>query len=359
MVAAGSEFVCAVLTDNTSLVCWGYNLHGQLGYGHTEDIGDNEPVRSAGFVQWQAPLPTPSVTPSVAATPSKSPSTASSPSMSAAATVSASPSKSSSASPTPVLPLQIAQVYAGFSHTCILTNNGSAMCWGINSDGQLGYGHSNNVGDDELPFAAGFVNTGSVPIGQLACGYGHTCALTTNGSVLCWGSNSLGQLGYGHTSTIGDDEVPATAGYVRLPAAVVAVQVVVGQFHSCALAPNGSVACWGYNREGELGLGHNNSIGDAVLPSSAGFVKLGGVAVTRLGSGPIALHTCALVANGSAICWGWNVYGQLGYGHTNSIGDNDYPSSAGFVNSGSLAAFDDIGAGYYHTCGLYTNKNVK
>ena len=77
----------------------------------------------------------------------------------------------------------------------------------------LGYGHTNNIGDDETPASAGDVNVGGVVVG-LGLGRYHTCALLDGGSVRCWGHNNYGQLGYGHTTPIGDDEPPASAGDV-------------------------------------------------------------------------------------------------------------------------------------------------
>jgi alpha-tubulin suppressor-like RCC1 family protein len=250
--------------------------------------------------------------------------------------------------------MQIVDVVAGGVHTCILTNNGSVVCWGENAYGQLGYGHNATVGDDEMPFTVGFVNSGSVPIAQLAAGYRHTCALTSNGSVLCWGFNLYGQLGYGHNKIIGDNEYPVSAGYVLLPGAISVKQLVAGLYHTCVLATNGSVACWGYNTQGQLGLGHANMIGDNELPSSSAFAQLG-VGIQSIGSGPVALHTCAISTNGSALCWGCNTYGQLGYGHVNNVGDNEYPSAAGFISAGSLIVFFDVRAGYGHTCASFAN----
>jgi alpha-tubulin suppressor-like RCC1 family protein len=255
--------------------------------------------------------------------------------------------------------LQITDVVAGGYHTCILTNDGRIVCWGMNFAGQLGYGHTNTLGDNENPYQASYVNTNGVPVVQLAAGFHYTCALTVNGSVLCWGLNTYGQLGYGHTNNIGDDELPSTAGYVQLPGGITVMQVVAANRHTCALAQNGSVACWGYNQEGELGLGNTNQIGDDEAPSSAGFTKLT-FAVSLLGTGPAAAHTCAVTANGSAICWGRNDFGQLGYGHVNNIGDNQYPTStAGFVNAGVLVAFASVRCGWLFTCGRYSNGSVK
>jgi alpha-tubulin suppressor-like RCC1 family protein len=253
----------------------------------------------------------------------------------------------------------LVDVVAGNYYTCVLTNNGSTMCWGLNNYGQLGYGHTVTIGNDELPFVAGFVNTGMVAVAQLAAGAYHTCALTINGSVLCWGSNGAGQLGYGNLNDIGDNELPVSAGYVQFSGTATIVQVTAGAYFSCSLTSFGSVTCWGFNGNGELGLGHTSNIGDNELPSVVGFINLGGAVVTRLSTGLLAGHTCALIANGSAICWGSNSNGQLGYGHVGSVGDDEYPYQAGFVSVGASVVFSDIRAGGFHTCGLTTNGSVK
>jgi hypothetical protein len=353
-VGAGDLHACAITADNVSLSCWGLNTNGQLGYGGTASVGDNEYPSQAGFVQWQAPSPSPtsSATPSTTATPSKSLSVTSS------SSTSVTPSATASATLVPVLPLQIAQVSAGQSHTCILVNNGSVMCWGQNDNGKLGYGHGNIIGDDEYPFSAGFVDTGSVPIRQISVGQSHSCALTTNGSVMCWGYNSYGALGYGHVNNIGDNELPASAGYVRVPGGVSATQVIACCVHTCSLAANGSVSCWGFNSNGNLGLGHTNHIGDDEHPSAAGYAVLG-LPIKLLSSGPLSQHTCALATNSSVVCWGFNGDGQLGYGHVNNIGDNEYPSSVGYVRAGVIFVFADIRSGFSHTCALDTVGRVK
>ena len=88
-------------------------------------------------------------------------------------------------------------------------------CWGYNFAGQLGYGHTSNIGDNEAPAAAGDVEVGGVVM-QLVAGVYHTCALMESGAVRCWGHNQYGQLGYGHTDFIGNDEVPSSAGDVPI-----------------------------------------------------------------------------------------------------------------------------------------------
>jgi alpha-tubulin suppressor-like RCC1 family protein len=82
--------------------------------------------------------------------------------------------------------------------------NGEVRCWGPNTWGQLGYGHTNTIGDDELPSSVAPVNLGGKAI-HIAVGYGHTCAQMQDGALRCWGHNASGALGYGHTDHIGDE----------------------------------------------------------------------------------------------------------------------------------------------------------
>ena len=103
-------------------------------------------------------------------------------------------------------------------------------------------------------------------VAQLVAGYGHTCALFTNGAVKCWGENSYGQLGLGDTKNRGysaaemGDALPT----VNLGFGRTVVQLVAGEYHTCALFTDGAVKCWGYNFNGELGLGLNYQFGDSV-----------------------------------------------------------------------------------------------
>jgi alpha-tubulin suppressor-like RCC1 family protein len=258
----------------------------------------------------------------------------------------------------------ISQVVAGYNRTCILTSLGDVMCWGdalattpsvpsTAFSSPLGYHNLDTIGDNEMPYTAGFVNT-QTAFASITLGGFHVCGVAGNGSVMCWGSGSWGQLGYGNTNDIGDDEYPYEAGFVDVGDNELSA-VTAGQFHTCGLTTVGAVLCWGQGDTGRLGYGSFNTIGENETPGSAGFVPLG-VAVVYIASGVSAQHTCALTANGSAICWGSNGFGQLGYGHTSSIGDDEYPSAAGFVNTG--VALSEIHAGPIHTCGLTTAGNV-
>jgi len=107
----------------------------------------------------------------------------------------------------------------------------------------------------------------------VATGNNHTCSLGVDNKVYCWGLGSLGALGHGNLDNIGDDE-PATLSnsLVNIPN-VEFSQINGGVNHTCALEKSaGKVMCWGYNTSGELGLGHTDSIGDNELPSE--FITL-------------------------------------------------------------------------------------
>ncbi|MEZ5160050.1 MAG: RCC1 domain-containing protein [Marmoricola sp.] len=160
----------------------------------------------------------------------------------------------------------------------------------------------------------------------IAAGREHTCAVTSTGAVRCWGYGYYGQLGYGNTTTIGDDETPASAGNVPLSATAVAI--TAGWYHTCALLSTGDVRCWGYGYYGQLGYGNLHSIGDDETPASN--VPLGAKA-TAITAG--SNHTCALLTTGDVRCWGHDSYGQLGYGNTHNIGDDETPASAGNIPS--------------------------
>ena len=148
---------------------------------------------------------------------------------------------------------------AGGFHTCAILDDGALRCWGSGVSGQLGYGNTITIGDDETPASAGDVPVGDRVV-QVAAGSTHTCALLASASVRCWGSGGQGRLGYGNTITIGDDETPASAGDVPMGDRV--VQVAAETSHTCALNSTGSVRCWGQGSFGRLGYGNINHIGD-------------------------------------------------------------------------------------------------
>ena len=237
----------------------------------------------------------------------------------------------------------IRQIGVGRYHMCALMTAGTVRCWGRRADwGNLGYGNEEIIGDDELPVAAGDVDVGGT-VKQIAVGWYHTCALLDSGAVRCWGDNEDGQLGYGHTEDIGDDELPSSAGDVDVGGAV--TQIVAGDSHTCALLETGAVRCWGSNFFSQLGFQQQVKATDT--PSTLGDVDIGGTA-TQIAVG--AVHSCALLTSGSVRCWGAEHYGGLGYGNEERIGDDEMPAAAGDVDVGADAAIVEIKAGFFQTC---------
>ena len=248
-------------------------------------------------------------------------------------------------------PCEVVDVAAGGRHTCAVLDTGTVRCWGDAVYGATGYGSTDDVGDDEVPAVLGDVDVGGIVV-QLAARHNHTCALLDAGTVRCWGEGIWGMLGYASADTVGDDESPASQGDVDLGG--VAVQVVAGYEHSCALLDDGAVRCWGRGSFGRLGYGNGTTVGDNETPASAGAVPIGGV-VAQLSAG--AFHSCALLETGAVRCWGKGSFGRLGYGNEADIGDNETPASAGDVDLGGVAV--EVAAGGNHTCAILQGGAVR
>lgn len=186
---------------------------------------------------------------------------------------------------------QARSVAAGYLHTCAVTTRGAVRCWGWNNYGQLG---NRSTTDSVRPVAVSGLRS---KVRSVTAGSGHTCALTTNGKVWCWGDNQFGQLGNG--STTHSSRPVAVHGLGRGVKAISA-----GNVHTCAITSTGAAMCWGNNLFGALGDG---SEVDSTLP----------VPVYGLTSGVRAIaagyqHTCAISSTRAAMCWGNNGFGRLG-----------------------------------------------
>lgn len=213
----------------------------------------------------------------------------------------------------------ITQIAMGNSHTCALRSTGQVRCWGLNTNGQLGYNSTTGVSDGIGPT---IYEAGDVPLGgkavQIAAGTWFTCALLDTGKVRCWGINSNGQLGYDDTATVGDGSISIIdRGDINVGGLVQAIGA--GANHTCALLVNGAVRCWGDGSRGQMAPDDTNLVGDGIGPSitTAGDVPLGGTAV-QLAVGKNT--NCALLDNGNVRCWGKGTQGQHGYNHTNDVG---------------------------------------
>jgi alpha-tubulin suppressor-like RCC1 family protein len=273
--SGGINFTCG-LTATNAAYCWGNNWYGQLGDGTMTDSHTPVAVTTGG--------------------------------------------------------LTFVTVTAGLNHTCGLTADGLAYCWGRNTFGQLG------VGDTTRRLTPVAV-AGGLRFASLRAMSLHTCGLTGLGAAYCWGLNDSGQLGDG-TQTYRYTPVAVKGGLTF-------VSLSDGDYptHTCGLTSGGAAYCWGYNNTGQLGDGTTTERltpvavvggllfaelsgscgrtdagaaycwgGETVNSLTPGLVP-GGLKFTALSLG--GGHPCGLAA-GIMYCWGWNGYGALGDGTTTS-----------------------------------------
>lgn len=248
-ITAGNSHSCALMQTG-GVKCWGSDERGQLGNGGSNDSGDNPnhatPVDVVG------------------------------------------------------LPAAVKEIAAGGFHTCALLQTGAVACWGGDSNGQ--------VGDGGVIEPNGKVQTpvvlGSMPGAlHISTGFGHTCAVTSGQSAMCWGWNAMGQLGNG--SVVGERSSPTAV--VDLTNNIEAINA--GFYHSCAIKVGGMAVCWGANDEGQVG---NDRPRDEE-PRPMDVIDLGAAAQIAGGSS----HTCAVTTTGRVKCWGADGNGQLGDGGKN------------------------------------------
>ena len=210
-VSTGSYHTCAVTTTG-GLKCWGSNRYGQLGDGTATDRSTQVDVTG--------------------------------------------------------LTSGVAAVSTGSFHTCAVTTTGGLKCWGQNRYGQLGDG-TTSIRSTPVD-----VSGLSARVAAVSAGLDHTCAPTTTGGLKCWGLNRYGQLGDGTTST------RATPVDVSGLSTGVAAASARGS-HTCALTIEGGLKCWGLNSSGQLG---NGATTDRRTPVDVSGLSTGVAAISAGGS---------------------------------------------------------------------------
>jgi alpha-tubulin suppressor-like RCC1 family protein len=265
------QYTCGVTPDNRAY-CWGWNDHGQLGDGTT------------GTARLK-PAP-------VATT------------------------------------LRFRQVSAGRSHTCAVTPDYRAYCWGSNGIGALGDGTTN---DHYTPVAV----AGGRQFRQVDAGTDFTCGVSyPDNRAFCWGNNWTGQLGNG-TTTPHPRPVAVVGGlYFK--------EVRTGAFHACGVTTTNRAYCWGYNVGGRLG---DSTAVTRLRPTR---VAAGARLFRQVDAG--GDHTCAVTTTYRAFCWGNGRGGALGNGKS-------YVSYWPRAVAGGLS-FARVTTGYGHTCAETTVKRA-
>jgi alpha-tubulin suppressor-like RCC1 family protein len=214
-------------------------------------------------------------------------------------------------------------------HSCAITPDGVLKCWGYNGEGELGNGTTTST---TTPAQV------ATQVLSVAAGEAQTCARRGATGVQCWGSNLVGELGDGTTV--------ARPSPTDVRGVETATQIATGSGVSCALLAAGTIRCWGRNGRGSIGDGTTT---DRLSPTDV--VSLGGVAVD-LALGPMSAHVCAVMASQSVRCWGPNRFGQLGDGTT-----IDRATPTDVASLGGLAT--RVAAGGTATCALLTDGRVR
>lgn len=227
-------------------------------------------------------------------------------------------------------------VTAGGAHTCALRSDDTAWCWGSNSNGQLGNGTS-------TPSPHPIQVKGLTGVTDIDADWVHTCAATSAGKAHCWGENDGMQLGDPNAETTYPSCVP---GGCPLPVLVVNLDAVAavgtGARHSCAVLSTGQAWCWGFNEFGQLGNGNmpTDSAAPAQVKSLSNVVEISGS----------PWHTCAVTQDNKAYCWGDNADGNLG---VEDPMESDLPIAVPGVPNVTRVV-----AGEVHTCALTQGGRV-
>ena len=277
-VTAGYYHSCATRSD-TTLWCWGRNNDGQLGIGNTTNVGRPHQVTTPAATGW-------------------------------------------------------ATVTGGHYHTCATRTDTTLWCWGRNNKGQLGTG--TGISGDLPQQVTGPEATGWATV---ATGGFHTCATRTDTTLWCWGYNSLGELGDGSTWSEYSPE------QVTTPAANGWASVAAGDYHTCATRTDTTMWCWGDNYYGQLGIGFRLS---QDLPQQVTIPAPDGWTTVTAGD----FHTCALRTH-ALRCWGYNGDGELGIGYTTNA---NQPHQVG--RPPAVTGWSHLTTGGSHTCATHTGHTL-
>ncbi|HEU4562594.1 MAG TPA: PKD domain-containing protein [Longimicrobium sp.] len=246
--------------------------------------------------------------------------------------------------PDPVIGgLQWREIAANDYHSCGVTVDYQAYCWGDNTFGQVGTGPEYERGgfypkrQNMQPARVG----GDVAFAHVSLGGAYTCGVSVEGKAYCWGKNDFGQLGNGtFTPSQNPVEVLTDVRFVKIQAGSAAV---------CALTQNGQVWCWGYNGRGELGTEtSSHTCGTFTEPCSPVPVRVQTDQVFKDLSKKLN-WACALNTEGKAYCWGNAASNVLG---NNAETDPLYIATPGPVQTPQPQTFTSIHTGGNGSCGV-------
>lgn len=223
----------------------------------------------------------------------------------------------------------------GLRHSCGISGDGSAWCWGRGESGQRGDGRN----DQDLTYSPQPVY-GLVGVTSISVGWNVSCAIDAGGSAWCWGNGYWGQRGDRTRTKI--QSIPAKVSRVED-----ATKVAVGNIHACAIAKDQQVWCWGRNDYGQIGDGSWDNLREVrgEIPEEVDVVT----EVVDIALG--AHHSCAATKYGESYCWGKGDEGQLGNGAL-----DQKVTQARKVEG--LSGVQSLAAGFSHSCALTDSHEV-
>ncbi|MEQ1878055.1 MAG: hypothetical protein ABL958_15540 [Bdellovibrionia bacterium] len=230
----------------------------------------------------------------------------------------------------------VIQIAAGDDAACALISDGTIRCWGSNDDGQLGGPTS------PTPFKATTVRGITTATG-IAVGGFFGCASLANGSVRCWGLGTLGRLGDG---TQNDSSTPVQVFGITNATS----KISAGKYNACVILSTGSIKCWGTNSQNGNGVAGVNSCNVPNDCDLSPVTVFGITTATEISVGyPSA---CAILADTTVRCWGGNNSGGIGNGTINTA-----PTPV--VATGVSGATKISVGNFFHACALVTNGEVQ
>lgn len=174
----------------------------------------------------------------------------------------------------------LAKIAVGSRHALAIRQSGKLFTWGVGSFGRLGGTRDGQQSDNnnhpdawhQDVHAPQVVSTlESMKFREIACGFGHSVALSTLGQVFVWGSATHGKLGVGHVNA--NESFSLVPIQLSLPSGLIVRKVACGPSHSALLTTDGNLFVWGSGAGGRLGLGDERDVGENRVPRNGGKLR--------------------------------------------------------------------------------------
>jgi len=234
--------------------------------------------------------------------------------------------------------LTIKKIASQYYHGCVVASDDNVYCFGRNVEGQLGNGNNTQSNAPVAVDRSGVLSGKTVKMIADGRSYGHTCVIASDNKGYCWGWNYAGQLG---NSSAVDSNVPVAVNMTGVLSGKTLKTIVSGQGHTCAIATDDLLYCWG-----------NYAVGSSTSPAAVTTGLLSGKTFTFLAAGENS--TCAIASSGSAYCWGQNNGGQFGDGTT--TGGN--PTAVDMTGALSGKTLRSIATCSTHTCAVASDNKA-